>query len=320
VLIYTLKRILQSIPVIIGVAIIGFILLHLLPGGPARAIIGTNHPSPAKIAALNHQLGLDKPLVEQFLIWFFNLIRGHLGQSYVQNTSVANLLAENLPQTLWLIGLSLVISLILAIPVAIYQATHRNRFGDHLLTAVNLFLFAMPSFWLGLLLIIWFGIDLRWFPVGGIVNSNASGLFPVLLSRLHHMFLPALVLALGSVAGWSQYLRSSVLDAITQDYVRTARAKGVAERVVLYKHILRNSLITVISLIGLSLPALVGGAVIIENVFNYPGMGLLYVQSAEQYDFPPMLALIVIIAVFTVAGNLLADLLYAAADPRVRFD
>ncbi len=316
---YSLRRIVQVIPVIIGTAVIGFILEHMLPGGAAAAILGVK-ATPQKIAALNHALGFDKPLVIQFLDWSGNFLRGNFGHSYIQNQSVASLVALNLPHTLELIGLSLIFSFILSIPVAIYQATHRNTLGDYALTLVSLFFYAMPGFWLGLLSILWFAIQIKIFPVGGIVSPGVTSGWPRVWSQLYHMSLPALVLSIGSVAYWSQYLRSSILDAITQDYVRTARAKGLPASVVMYKHILRNSLIPVITLFGLSLPILVSGVVIIEVVFNYPGMGLLYYQSATQYDYPTMLALIVLITIVTVIGNLAADLLYGLADPRVRYN
>jgi peptide/nickel transport system permease protein len=316
---YIVRRVVQSIPVILGVVFIGFILQHLLPGGPAQAILGPK-ATPQKIQALDHLMGLDKPLLVQFWDWLDNLIHLNFGYSYIQNLPVSELIAQNLPHTLELIGLSLIFSFILAVPVAVYQATRRNTLGDYILTTVNLFLYAMPGFWLGTLLIIFFAIDLHWFPVGGISSLNVAPGWPQIWSQLYHMFLPALVLSIGSVAGWSQYLRSSILDVVTQDFVRTARAKGLSPSVVMYKHIMRNALIPVITLFGLSLPALVSGAVIIEDVFNYPGMGLLYFNSATQYDFPTLLALLVIVSAFTVIGNLVADLLYGMVDPRVRYD
>ena len=309
---YMIRRVLQSIVVLIGVTIITFILLHLLPGNPVRAILGTR-ASYVEIKQLTIELGLNKPLPVQYVIWVNNLIHLNLGFSYKLDQPVTSLLAERIPKTLFLVGSSLVLSIILAIPLGMLQAVRRNKPDDYVMTGLSFLFYSMPTFWLGLLLIIPFSIDLGWFP------SEAPQDQISVFSQLNGMVLPVVTLTLVTVAFFSRYMRSSMLEQSVLDYVRTARAKGVSGRSVLVRHILRNALIPVITLIGLSLGGILSGAVVVEEVFNYPGMGLLFYQAAEGDDFPVLLGVTVVVALATVLGNLVADILYAVADPRIRY-
>jgi len=308
---YMIRRVLQSIIVLIGVTIITFILLHMLPGNPVRAILGPK-ASPADVASLTKQLGLNKPLPFQYLLWLWNLAHLDLGYSYKQTASVDTLLAARLPNTLLLVGSSTVLAILLAVPLGVMQAVRRNKPDDYTLTGLAFIFYSMPTFWLGLLLIILFSATLNWFPP----EPQASlGLF----QQLNALILPVATLTLVTLALFSRYMRSSMLENLVQDYVRTARAKGVSNRRVLFRHVLRNALIPVLTLVGLSIPGIAAGAVVTETVFNFPGMGYLFFLAAENDDFPVLLGVTVVIAVATVIGSLVADILYAVADPRIRY-
>jgi peptide/nickel transport system permease protein len=310
---YTIRRIGQGIVVVIAVTFITFFEAHLLPGNPARAILGV-HASSAQIAAFDRENGYNNPLIVQYFDYIGRLLHGNLGFSYQQNQSVAALLGERLPATVILVGLSVIVAFVVAIPLAVLQAVRRNRPSDYALTGAALTFYSMPTFWLGLLFIDLLAVRARIFPPAAPQGSATQ-----ILAHPNGLVLPVLTLALVSIASFSRYLRSSVLDNLAEDYVRTARAKGARERVVLYRHVFRNALAPLITLVGLSLPGILSGALITESVFNYPGMGLLFWNSALSQDYPVMLGVTIVVAVATVAGSLLADLLYAVADPRVRY-
>jgi peptide/nickel transport system permease protein len=310
---YSVRRAGQGVVVLILVTFITFFEAHLVPGNPARAILGV-HASAAQIAAFDQENGYNHPLVIQYFAYIGRLLHGNLGFSYQLNQSVTALLAERLPPTVILVGLSVVVAFIVAIPLAVLQAVRRNKPSDYVLTGLSLTFYSTPTFWLGLALIDVFAVRARIFP-----SSAPSGDAVQVLEHPSGLVLPVLTLALVSIASFSRYLRSSMLDNLTEDYVRTARAKGASERVVLYRHVLRNALAPLITLIGLSLPGILSGALITESVFNYPGMGLLYWNSALSSDYPVMLGVTIVVALATVAGSLIADLLYAVADPRVRY-
>jgi peptide/nickel transport system permease protein len=308
---YIIRRVFQSLIVIVGVTIITFILLHMLPGNPVRAILGPK-ASPADVASLTKQLGLNKPLPFQYLLWLWNLAHFDLGFSYKQTASVDTLLAARLPNTLLLVGSSTVLAILLAVPLGVLQAVRRNKPDDYTLTGLTFIFYSMPTFWLGLLLIILFSATLNWFPP----EPQASlGMF----QQLNALILPVATLTLVTLALFSRYMRSSMLENLVQDYVRTARSKGVSNRRVLFRHVLRNALIPVLTLVGLSIPGIAAGAVVTETVFNFPGMGYLFFLAAENDDFPVLLGVTVVIAVATVIGSLVADILYAVADPRIRY-
>jgi peptide/nickel transport system permease protein len=309
---YLARRLGHSLLVVIGVTIVVFILLHLLPGGPARAILGPR-ATPGAVAAFNHANGYDRPIVVQYAIWIGHLAQGNLGYSYKLNQSVASLIANRLPKTILLVGLANLAALVVAVPLGLLQAARRNRPADYAITGGAFIFYSMPLFWLALLLVIVFSIDIPVFP-----PEAPQGNLLQVLGHPAGLVLPVASLALITVALFSRYMRSSAIDALTQDYVRTARAKGASEARLLRKHILRNSLLPLITLIGLTLPVVVSGALIVESVFNFPGMGLFFWNAAQAQDFPVLLGSTVVIGVATALGSLLADLLYMIVDPRIR--
>lgn len=310
---YLLRRTLQSIAVLIGVSIIIFAMLHLLPGGAARAQLGIR-ATPQAVAAFAHQQGYDQPIVLQYFDYLGRLFHGDLGFSFHNNQSVDSLLAQYLPKSIYLSGIALVISLVIAIPLGILQALRRNKPIDYLVTTGSFIGYSMPVFWLGLLLIAVFGIAWPILPTEAPQTDSVFGA----IADPKAMVLPVATLVILTVSSFSRFMRSSAIENLAQDYIRTARAKGLRERTVLYAHMLRNAMLPLVTLIGLSIPTLVGGNLITEQVFNYPGVGLLFFQSALARDFPVELALTLLGAVLVVIGNLVADIAYAVADPRVR--
>ncbi|MDR2998627.1 MAG: ABC transporter permease, partial [Microbacterium sp.] len=292
---YIIRRLLQAVLVVLVVTVIVFILLHSLPGGPARAILGPRATA-QQVAQFNIDNGLDKPLIVQYFTSVFGWFTGNFGYSYVLNQSVSSLLAERLPKTIILALLALILTVIVAIPVGIYQAVRRNHVFDYVATGLSFIFYAAPTFFLGLILIEIFSSYLGWFPPEA---PQSDGVIPI-FQQFPAMVLPIVTLALLSIAGFSRYMRSSVLDNIGQDYVRTARAKGASSSRVLWRHVLRNALIPIITLLGLSLPALFAGALVTESIFNFPGMGLLFWQAAQQSDYPVELGVVIVTAFATV--------------------
>ncbi len=314
--IFLLRRVLQSIIVILLVTVITFALLRAIPGNPAIAILGPNSfRNPAAIAQFDKQYGFDLPWYSQYWLWLRHLLAGNLGFSWKLNQSVASLLGTHLPKTIFLVGISTILALLLAIPVGVIQAVRRNRFIDHFFNGFSTVFYAMPAFLLGILLILFFAIKIPIFPPEG---PQGEGL-GVVFTNFNALVLPIISLTLITLALFSRYMRSSVLDNLTEDYVRTAKAKGASERRVLIRHVLRNSLIPIATLLGLSLPGIIAGALITESVFNYPGMGYLFYQAALNSDYPILLGITIVVAVATVVGSLLADIAYAVLDPRVRY-
>lgn len=314
---YIARRLLAAIPTLLGVTVLTFVLLHIAPGGPALAL-GGEKASAAQVEHLTHVLGLDRPLHVQYGIWLSSLAHGDLGFSYIRKANVAQLIGERLPQTLLLMGTALLLSILFAVPLGVYQAARQNGGFDRTASLFVFLAWSMPTFWFGTLLIALFAVDLHWFPVGGLQTIDTTAFdWP---SRLAHLVLPAATLAIVSVAGWSRYVRGSMIDQLREDYARTALAKGLPARVVLFKHVLRNALIPFITLLGGSVPALFGGAVISEQIFAYPGMGQLYWQSAVDRDYATLLGMTLITAILVVLGNLAADIAYGIVDPRVRYD
>ncbi len=311
---FLVRRLLQAIVVIIGVIAFMFVLIHLIPGGEARAVLGPK-AQPVQIAQFNKENGLDLPLWDQFLRYLWNLSHFDLGRSYYLNQNVTALIREALPKTLILVGLSTLLALIVAIPLGVYQVVRRNKPEDYIITGMSFILYAMPAFLLGTLLILWFGVYLPIFPTEAPQSTSIIGI----LSDPRALVLPVITLSAITIASFSRYMRSSMMETMTEDFVRTARAKGAGPRRVLYVHALRNAIIPIVTLLGLSLGTIVSGAVITESVFNYPGMGLLAVNSAFREDLPTLLGVTFVVTVATIAGNLLADILYAVVDPRIRY-
>ncbi|WAH44541.1 ABC transporter permease [Alicyclobacillus fastidiosus] len=313
---YIVKRILQAIPALLGISIMSFVLLHIVPGDPVRIMLG-DHYTAARAAALSEQLGLNKPLWQQYFLWLGHLCQGNLGFSYEFGKPVTGVILNAMPTTLSLVLFATLLAQLFAIILGTIQAYFENSIFDHVVTVVNYFFYSMPAYWLGIIMVIVFAIDLKWFPAGGIINNQDPN--PGFLDRLHHLILPSITLALISLAGWSRYMRSSVRDTLLLDYVRTARAKGLRERRVVFRHVIRNSVLPQITLFGVSFPGLFAGALFLEEIFNYPGMGLLYWNATNVRDYPILLGVTMLLGALTIIGNLIADILYSVVDPRISY-
>ncbi len=314
---YIFRRVLQAIPSLLGITIIGFFLVHIVPGGPAQAMLGPR-ATPLRIAQVNREFGLNKPIPVQYVQWLGQLLHGNLGTSYFYNETVWHLIMVNMPRTLSIVGLGIVIAHILSILLGSIQAYYHDTKFDYAMTSLTYFFYSMPIFWLGIMIIMLFSITLGWFPSGGLSNPLVAN--PGLGSWISHTTLPVLTIVLTTVAGWGRYMRTAMSENLIQDYVRTARAKGIKESVVVLKHALRNSVLPLITLLGFSLPTLFSGALLVEVIFNYPGMGLLFWDAANQRDYPVILGVVVITGFLTIIGNLLADLLYGVVDPRIQYN
>jgi peptide/nickel transport system permease protein len=313
---FLIRRVLQAFVVLLIVTMITWLLLRMIPGNVAVAVMGpTVYRDPGAIRVFNADYGFNLPWYRQYFLWLSNLLRGNLGFSWTLNQSVASLLKNALPKTIVLVGISTVLAIIVAIPIGMVQAVRRNTVIDHVFNATSTIFYAMPDFLIGILLIMAFAI--KW-PILPPEGPQGEG-FGAALGNFNALILPIICLSVTTIALFSRYMRSSVLDNLTEDYVRTARAKGASERRVLVRHVLRNSMASTMTLLGLTLPAILAGALITEAVFNYPGMGYLFYQAAARQDYPVLLGFTVVVAVATVIGNLLADIGYAVLDPRVRY-
>ncbi|QIK05552.1 ABC transporter permease [Streptomyces sp. ID38640] len=310
---FLVKRLAQALVVLLLVSVIVFVLLHLLPGGPARAILGVQ-ATPEAVDHFNHQQGYDRSLPEQYLRYLGRLLTGDLGESYKLNQDVFALLAERLPKTALLAGLALALAALLAVPLGILQAVRRGKAVDHVLTAAAFLAYATPVFFLGLVLILVFSQELPLLPAEAPQADTVGGL----LAELPALVLPVVTAALGIIAAFSRYMRSAVLDNLGEDYVRTARAKGQSPARLMTRHVLRNALIPLATLLGLYLPTLFSGTLVVESMFNYPGMGLLFWNAAQSSDFPVLLGVTLVVGTATVLGSLIADIAYAVLDPRIR--
>jgi peptide/nickel transport system permease protein len=312
---YVVRRVIQSIFLLLGISIISFLLVHIAPGGPLQ-FFENPRVSPARIRELQHSLGLDDPLPVQYARWVWGLVRLDFGRSYVSRRPVLNMIVDRLPATLELSGLSLILSFLGGIPLGIYAAIRRGSWFDHTIRVVTVTLNAIPVWWLALILIVVFAIYLPILPSGGMYTLGHDSL----PDRLWHLILPASMEAIGGWLVLSQFLRSKVLEVLPSDYVRTARAKGLQERVVLTRHVLRNALIPVVTMMGGSLAGLVSGAILFETVFSWPGMGRLAYEAIFQRDYPLLMALFMISSFLVIFGNLVADIAYSFVDPRVKLE
>ncbi|MDT8440569.1 MAG: ABC transporter permease [Desulfuromonadales bacterium] len=319
---YLLKRLLMMIPMLIGITLISFVVIHLAPGEPTDLQTDLNPKASAELRErLRERYHLDQPLPVQYGLWLSRLVRLDFGESFaLDRRPVLDKIAERLPVTILINLLSIVTILAVAIPIGILSAVRRNSLFDRATTVFVFTGFAMPSFWLALLLMDYFGVRLGWFPIAGLRSVGHEYLGPLqqFWDSLHHLILPVFVSAFGGLAGFSRYMRSNMLDVIRQDYILTARAKGLSESQVICKHALRNALLPVITILGLSVPGLIGGSVIFETIFAIPGMGKLFYDGVMMRDYPLIMGILVIGAFLTLIGNLLADLGYALADPRIR--
>jgi peptide/nickel transport system permease protein len=311
---YLIRRIGHAIIVLIIVTIIVFSILHFLPGSPARALLGV-HATPAAIAAFNAANGYNRSLPLQYIDYLNRLIHGNLGFSYHFDQPVGSLLALDLPKSVLLIGSAYVIALLIAVPVGVIQALRRYKLSDNVMTTLSFIGYAMPTFWLGILLLVVFSSTIHVFPPEGPQGASVSAS----LSDPGALVLPVATLTIVTVAQFSRFMRSAAIDTLLQDYIRTALAKGNSRWQMVRRHLLRNSILPLITLIGLSLPGVLSGAIIVEVLFNYPGMGWLFWTATGAKDYPVLMGFTVVVAAATVVGNLLADLAYAAADPRVRY-
>ena len=319
---YLFKRLLLMIPVLLGITLISFTVMKIAPGDPISLVTDMNpNMNEEAIKRIRAHYGLDEPMHMQYLKWLKNMLVLDFGRSFASdNRPVLDKIAESIPITLLINVLSMALMMSVAIPIGVMSAVKQDSLFDKGTTVFVFLGFAMPTFWLALLLMILFGVKLEWLPISGFRSLNYAGLsLPgQVLDIAKHLILPVFVSAFGGLAGMSRYMRSNMLEVIRQDYIITARAKGLDERTVIFKHALRNALLPVITLLGLAVPGLIGGSVIFETIFAIPGMGRLFYQSVMMRDYPTIMGILVIGAVLTLVGNLLADLSYSVADPRIR--
>jgi peptide/nickel transport system permease protein len=305
------RRIVQMLPVLLGISAVTFFMIHLIPGDPARNMLGPR-ATPERVAELRQVLGLDEPLWSQYGRFLAGVIHGDFGTSLYYRQPVGPLVMERLPATVFLIVYSAILALIVALPLGILASVRRNTWVDQLIRTVSLVTLAMPAFWLGVLFILFFGLQLGWFPIGGYGDTFRD--------RLHHLFLPALTIALTMAPILIRSLRSSMAGNLRAQYATTARSKGLSERRVVTGHVLRPSLISTVTVLGVNLGFLIGSTVIIETVFAIPGLGFLMVSSIQTRDYPIIQAVTLVMAVLVITVNLLTDMTYVLLDPRVSYD
>ncbi|MEX2526560.1 MAG: ABC transporter permease [Gemmatimonadota bacterium] len=324
-ILYIVKRLVLSVPLLVGIATATFFVLHLAPGDPMDMYLEPRFQremDPEVIEAIRTRFGLDEPIPVRYGKWIRNLATGDLGTSFRYRRPVADLMWERVPYTLQLTVLALLFDALFGISLGILAAVKQYTKLDKVVTLGSLVVYSVPGFWLALMLVLVFSVELGWFP-----TSQTRSLDYELLSfwgqvadRLWHLVLPVFVLSVASAAGTARYMRNKLLDVLSEEYVLAARARGLRERVVILKHALRNALIPIITIYGMALPFLLGGAVLIENVFAWPGMGTLAVEAVRGRDYPVILATTMLSAVLVVVGNLMADITYAAVDPRVSYE
>ena len=319
---YLIKRILFMIPLLLGITVVCFFVMHLAPGSPTDLQTQMNPKASAEMRErLMSLYELDKPVHVQYVSWLKKLIRGDLGTSFSSDhRPVADKILERLPITIAVNLLSLILIIAVALPIGVISAVRQDSLFDKVMSVIVFIGFAVPTFWLALLLMIFFGIHLGWLPISGLrsLNYEYLSVWEQLVDLAAHLVLPVFISAFGGLAGLSRFMRANMLEVIRQDYILTARAKGLSERQVIYKHALRNALLPAITILGLSIPGLIGGSVIFETIFAIPGMGQLFYMSVMARDYPTVMGILLIGAVLTLAGNLMADISYAAADPRIR--
>lgn len=314
---YIMRRVLLTIPLLIGISMVSFGIIHLAPGDPISTMMDDVGITPEDKERFMEEYGLNDPIPIQYIRWFGNVIQGDFGTSLInQGIPVSELILARLPNTLMLMGVSSLIAILIAVPIGIWSARKPYTLRDYSITTFSFLGIATPNFWLGLVLLIFLSVQLGWFPSGGVATLNAP--FSI-WDRIHHLILPAFVLATADMASLTRYTRSSMMEVLSQDYIRTARAKGFKENKVVYKHGLRNGLIPVITIIGLMIPSFIGGAVVTEKIFSWPGIGLLFIDATFQRDYTLIMAITMISATLVVIGNLIADILYAVFDPRIEY-
>jgi len=321
---YALRRILQTIPILFIISLLLFFMVRAAPGGPLTAARRNPNITEEQIQKLEEQLGLNRPLPVQYADWVGDMLRGDMGQSIKFRRPVSEMIGERIPNTLLLVGLSFLVTLLIALPIGILSARKPYSLFDYIATTITFMGQSLPVYWLGLGLILVFYVTLKnpingnpLFPGGGMNTFGKEGDF---LDTLWHLVLPVTALSLGWAAWYSRFLRSSMLDVLHEDYIRTARAKGVIDRYVYYKHALRNAILPLVTLIALDLPSLFAGALFVETIFSWPGMGRLFWDAARGRDYPVLLGVVMITAVLIIGANILADLAYGLLDPQVKYE
>jgi len=321
---YALRRILQTIPILFIISVLLFFMVRAAPGGPLTAARRNPNITPEQIAKLEAKLGLDQPLPVQYAKWMGDMLQGDLGQSIKFRRPVAEMIAERIPNTLLLVGVSFFVTLLIAIPVGVLSARKPYSAFDYSMTTITFMGQSLPVYWLGLGLILIFYVSIKnpttggpLFPGGGMNTIGKEG---DLMDTLWHLVLPVIALSLGWIAWYSRFLRSSMLDVLHEDYIRTARAKGLHDGLVHYKHALRNAILPLVTLIALDLPSVFAGALFVETIFSWPGMGRLFWDAARGRDYPVLLGVVMITAVLIIVCNILADLAYGMLDPQVKYD
>ncbi len=319
--VYIVRRLLQMIPLILGVTFLTFAIVSFVPGSPISSMQLNPRARPEDLERIRQNLGLDRPWYERYFVWLGDLVRGDLGLSLSNFTPVSDRILSVLPNTLLLTATALALALLIAVPLGVASAVRHNSLFDHVTTMLVTAFAAIPSFWLALLMIILFSVK---FDEWGLPSLPPQGMYDLrgntgLLDRIEHLILPASALALGQIAGWTRFIRSSMLETINQDYVRTARSKGLAERAVVYRHAFRNAMLPLVTLVGLAIPELFGGAYLIEQIFAWNGLGRLAYDATQSNDYTLIMGATLLFAVLTMLGNLFADVVYAIADPRIRY-
>ena len=311
-----MRRLIQAIPLLLGISVASFAILKAVPGGPLAAYESNPNITDEDLRRLEHTFGLDQPLPVQYLNWLGKFLIGDWGYSFVSHQPVLGLIGERLPNTVYLMGTVFLTVLVLAIPIGVLTAVKQYSWFDHLVTGATFAFLSTPTFWLGLLLIIAFGLQLKLFPLGGMATLGMP-FDPV--DRLRHLILPVATIALVQLGSHVRYLRASMLETITQDYMRTARAKGLSERSLVVRHALKNAAIPLVTVVALDLPELFVGALVTEQIFGWPGMGRLFWDSATRSDYPVLMGILAVSSALIVFANLFADVVYGYLDPRIRF-
>ena len=314
---YTLKRLLIAIPTFLGITILAYFILNLAPGSPLDAMLVDPRITAAELERKRIALGLDKPVIIQYFNWLKMLLQGDLGFSYSTQRPVADMILERLPATATLAGASMIFSLLIAIPLGIFAATKPNSKRDYISGGISMLMMATPNFFVGLVFIYFFAIVFQILPSGGMYSS--AGGAKTFADLAKHMIMPCMVLSFQQIGNWVRHMRSGMLEVLQEDYIRTARSKGLKQKLVIIKHGLKNALIPVITIIGMSIPSLVGGAVVTEQVFGWPGVGSLMVTAIEARDYPVIMGVTVMIAVAVLLANILTDLAYGLVDPRISY-
>jgi peptide/nickel transport system permease protein len=313
---YVVRRLIQAIPLLLGISLISFGILKAVPGGPTAAYEGNPSFTDEDLRRLEAAFGLDQPVHVQYLNWLTHFVQGDWGYSYSGGQPVLSLIFERLPNTLYLTVIAYLVVLLIAIPVGVLTATRQYSWFDHIVTGSTFAFLSTPTFWLGLLLLLFFGLQLRWLPLGGIQTLGTDF---SLLDRAKHLVLPVATLALVQIGSYTRFLRASMLETIHQDFMRTARAKGLVEGVIVRRHALKNAAIPLVTVAALDLPDLFAGALVTEQIFGWPGMGRLFWDSATRFDYPVLMGILAITSILIVLANLLADVLYGYLDPRIRY-